>query len=286
MQGILHADDAMHAKLRRIYGAAFTPKALGEQSGMLMKYADLLVTSLKDAIAKDPIIDMSRWYNYTTFDLTGEFAFGENFHCLDNGGVEHFFVKIVTGGAVSGMQLQQLERYGLLTLLKPFIPKSAMKPKEDIDQYTKELVDRRLERGYDADTTDVFNYLLKNKNPEDQLSKDAFYINGLTLVVAGSETTATLLIGCTYFLCKNPDVLRKLQQEIRTAFRQDSDITIKSVNDLSYMLAVLSEALRTFPPTAFGIPRIITAKEGQVVAGHHVPYNVCQVCPRIAARQS
>jgi len=52
-----------------------------------------------------------------------------------------------------------LEFYGVLTLLSPLIPKSAMKPKEDMDRYTKELVDRRMERGYDPKVVDVFNYL-------------------------------------------------------------------------------------------------------------------------------
>ena len=58
-----------------------------------------------------------------------------------------------------GLQMMQLQFYGVLTILAPFIPKSAMKPKQDMDQYTQELVDRRMERGYDPKTVDVFNYL-------------------------------------------------------------------------------------------------------------------------------
>lgn len=97
--------------------------------------------------------------NFTTFDLTGDFAFGEAFHCLDKGGEYHFFVKTVFDGVVMGLQARALDFYGLLTLLGPFIPKSAMKPKQDMDQYTKELIDRRMERGHDPSTVDVFNYL-------------------------------------------------------------------------------------------------------------------------------
>lgn len=54
-----------------------------------------------------------------------------------------------------------------MSLLKPLIPKSFMKPKEDMDRYTKELVDRRLKRGYVPGKMGVFNYLLLNKNEED-----------------------------------------------------------------------------------------------------------------------
>ncbi|KAK3661299.1 hypothetical protein LTR56_000422 [Elasticomyces elasticus] len=271
-QNIVHADDTFHAKLRRMYGAAFSPKALGEQAGMLQKYADLMVTQLKIAVERDGVQDMSAWYNYTTFDLTGDFAFGEAFHCLEQGGKSHFFLKTVFGGVTTGLQLMALEFYGVLTLLSPLIPKSAMKPKEDMDRYTKELVDRRMERGYDPKVVDVFNYLLAQKDTEGELSQQALYENGITLVVAGSETTATLLTGLTYFLCRNPDKLKKVQDEVRSAFNCDDEITPKTVNDLTYMLAVLSEGLRIFPPTAFGIPRLIANKAGQEVAGNYVPH--------------
>ena len=60
-KNIILADDASHARLRRIYGPAFTPKAVEEQAGMLLKYADLLVTSLKKVIVKNAVQDMSAW---------------------------------------------------------------------------------------------------------------------------------------------------------------------------------------------------------------------------------
>lgn len=276
--GIVHANDALHARLRRIYGPAFTPKAVEEQTAMLVKYANLLVTKLKEAVQQNTVQDMSAWYNFTSFDLTGDFAFGEEFHCLDRGGEYHFFVKTVFDGVSTGLQMQQLEWYGILTFLKPLIPKSFMKAKEDMDRYTRELVDRRLERGYIPGRTDVFNYLLQNKNPEDQLSKPELYENGNTLVVAGSETTATLLTGTTYFLCRNPEKLKKVQQEVRTMFKADTEIDPQSVNRLSYMIAVLSESMRIFPPTGYGIPRLISSKGGQSVAGCWVPEKVMLYC--------
>ena len=62
-------------------------------------------------------------------------------------------------GVVFGLRLGQLNYWGLVDLMKPFIPKSAMKPKEDMDNYTQRLCDKRMDRGYDPKTVDVFNYL-------------------------------------------------------------------------------------------------------------------------------
>ncbi|KAF2438407.1 cytochrome P450 [Karstenula rhodostoma CBS 690.94] len=234
------ATDAAHARLRRIYRQAFTPKAIEGPGGMLLKYADLLVEQLKVSAGREPVQDMSAWFNYAMFDLTGDFSFGETFHCLDSGGKSHFSLDTV------------LERYKLLTILSPLLALFAgdeLKKAEMMGRYTKEL----------------------NKKKEDQLNNPELYENALTLVVAGSETTGTLLSGVVYFLCKHPDVLEKVQEEVRAAFKRDEEITPTSVNGLEYMVAVLSETMRVFPPAGFGFPRIISSKGGQSVAGGWVP---------------
>ncbi|KAL1606247.1 hypothetical protein SLS60_003649 [Paraconiothyrium brasiliense] len=273
-KGIVNADDAQHARLRRIYGQAFTPRAVEGLGEMVCKYADLLVEQLSRAIERDDVQDLSAWFNYTTFDLTGEFSFGEAFHCLEGGGKSHFFLETVLGGVVVGCQVWQLERYRLLTMLQPVLARfagEAMEKQEMMGRYTQKLVDRRLEEGYQVGRKDVLNYLLQSKKEEDQLDRPELYENALTLVVAGSETTATLLSGVVYYLCRHPDVLEKAQKEVRKAFEKDSEITPASVNELEYMIAVLSETLRIFPPSGFGFPRLISSKGGQSVAGGWVP---------------
>jgi hypothetical protein len=57
-------------------------------------------------------------------------------------------------------------------------------------------------------------------------------------------------------------------------FKKDSEITQKSVNELSYMNAVLSESMRIFPPTGFGNQGLISSKGGQSVVGCWAPENV------------
>jgi len=116
-KNIILARDANHARLRRLYGPAFTPKAVEEQGQMLLKYADLLISRLKQSISTAAVQDVSDWYNFVTFDLTGEFAFNESFHCLDKGGY-HFFLNIIFAGVTAGFQIMQLERWSLWTMLK------------------------------------------------------------------------------------------------------------------------------------------------------------------------
>lgn len=105
------------------------------------------------------------------------------------------------------------------------------------------------------------------------MSFEKLSANAEILVLAGSETTATLLSGCTYLLLTNPDKMEKLKHEVRSAFSSDSDITASSVNNLSYMLGVLNEALRLYPPVTSSLVRVVPPG-GDMVADHWVPEGV------------
>lgn len=93
------------------------------------------------------------------------------------------------------------------------------------------------------------------------------------LVVAGAETTATLLSGATYFLLKNPQALEKLKKEIRESFSSESDNTYLKVNELLYLLAALDESPRLYPPVVAGLLRV-TPPGGEVILGKYVPGDV------------
>jgi cytochrome P450 len=136
---------------------------------------------------------------------------------------------------------------------------------------TTEKVKARLHKPNDR--PDFFSSILKHDNTEKGFSFQELVSNGSTLIIAGSETTATLLCGVTYLLLRNPHVLQKLQDEVRSAFTSESEINLESCNKLEYCLAVLTEALRVYPPVGPGLPRIVDA-QGDMIAGNWVPGGV------------
>jgi len=83
-----------------------------------------------------------------------------------------------------------------------------------------------------------------NLSQQQSLTMEQIQANASLLILAGSETTATLLSGVTYFLLKQPDLFDKLSKEVRSSFRNSEEITLLSVSKLPYMLACISEALR------------------------------------------
>ena len=90
---------------------------------------------------------------------------------------------------------------------------------------------------------------------------------------AGSETTATTLSCVTYYLLRYPTVYRKLQQEIRSAFKAYHEINASSTTNLEYLHAVALEGMRMYAPLPFALPRVVP-EGGDTVDGHFLPAGV------------
>ena len=100
--------------------------------------------------------------------------------------------------------------------------------------------------------------------------------NARVLLTAGSETTATFLSGATYHLLRHPAALHYAQSEVRNAFRNSEDITLRSVSTpsrLPYLEAVIQESLRCYPSIPATLPRR-TGPDGAIIDGHFVPGDV------------
>jgi cytochrome P450 len=104
-----------------------------------------------------------------------------------------------------------------------------------------ETVERRIQR--DSDRKDFLAYILA-ANDEKGMTRAEIHVNARALVVAGSETTATLLAGVTFYIVMLPIIYHKVVSEIHSAYKPEDEITLSSVHEVEYLIAVLSEALR------------------------------------------
>jgi cytochrome P450 len=98
--------------------------------------------------------------------------------------------------------------------------------------------------------------------------------NAAIIIMAGSETTATLLSGLVFRLLKDPPILEKLMKEVRSAFQSESEMTFAEEAKLPYLQACIDEGLRIYPPIPSVIPRM-TPPGGEVISGFNIPENVC-----------
>lgn len=93
------------------------------------------------------------------------------------------------------------------------------------------------------------------------------------LVNAGGDTTAASLSAITFYVLRDPRVLKRLQNEIRCSFSKAEAITSTTIGRLTYLNAVIEETFRIHPPTAGNFARR-TGAEGDIIDGNFIPPNV------------
>ena len=215
------------------------------------------------------------------FDLIGELAFGRSFDCLDSG-IAHGFVQAIKNGSRELMITQMMQYYGLLFLrpvLSLFSKKGVAGARASNMRRATETVKDRVSRGPTADRKDFWHYILGNVMEDDVdvtdskhgMTKPEMYANAFSLTGAGSESTATALASVTFLLLRHPKAYRRVVNEVRDAFQNMSDISVDSTaGTLPFLDAVLSEAMRLYPPVAITFPRQVPPG-GEVIDGRFVP---------------
>jgi cytochrome P450 len=210
-------------------------------------------------------------FNLTTFDIVSDLSFGESFDGLKTR-TPHPWMKAFFNFAM--MQTITVQIRGLKIPLVSTLASTVVLPMVrrslKMMEYTKGKIEKRIDQG--TDRPDFMSYVLRH-NDEKGMSRQEIQATFSLLMIAGSETTATLLSGCIYLLQKNPRVQKKLQAEIRETFSDDEEITMLSVSHLTYLDAVIQESLRLYPPVPIALNRK-TPPEGAMVCGHWVPGNV------------
>lgn len=254
---IFNEGDENHSRIRRLMSHGFSEKALKDQEPLVQHYVDLLLERLHNEVAACPDpIEMTRWYNFTTFDIISDLSFGEAFGCLRDKRYHPWVLDIFAIGVKTTVILgKTLLMYPYISwLVGMMLPQDLHRKRANMYQLTKERVDRRLEN--DAARPDFIAYITRH-NDERGMTQKELYANAFTLITAGSETSATLLSGFTFFLLKNPAAYKELVNEIRGTFQRQNDITFQSTAGLQYLNAALEESLRMYPPVpGVTIPRL------------------------------
>ncbi|XP_049307455.1 cytochrome P450 6a8-like isoform X9 [Bactrocera dorsalis] len=87
-----------------------------------------------------------------------------------------------------------------------------------------------------------------DKNEEKGLTLEEMTAQAFVFFVAGFETSSSTLTFLLYELALNPDIQKRLREEIQEAVENHGGkVTYECVNSMSYMKQVVSETLRKYP---------------------------------------
>lgn len=110
-------------------------------------------------------------------------------------------------------------------------------------------------------------------------------VNAALIIPAGSDTISTTVAGCTYLLLKSPEAMVSVHKELRAEFAPEADITIAGLGSLLYIMAVIDEALRIYPPLSGDLRRKIPPG-GAGLSGHFLLGGTIFSVYALAASQS
>ncbi|KAK6813703.1 hypothetical protein RU639_010291 [Aspergillus parasiticus] len=262
---------AKHARMRKLLAPAFTPRALRTQEDILQKYVSLLVERIREQVEAAGKVgkemDMSPWFNFTTFDIFGDLGFGESFNCLQHSQY-HPWISLLFSSVKAASFIAAARYYPWAeSLLKKCIPRSLQEKRKRHYQQIVDKVDRRL--SWELQRPDIMSYLI-NESGQVVFSREELNATFLILTTAGSETTATVLTGILAYLVNQPETMGRLVQEIRGRFKSSQEISLSAASELTYLTAAIQEGLRLCPPVPWMLPRKVPTG-GSIVCGTWLP---------------
>ena len=89
----------------------------------------------------------------------------------------------------------------------------------------------------------------------EEIPFDIVINDGDLVVVAGSDTTKTVLSSLFFYLLRNPEKLGKLRNEVDRFYPPGESLSSKHFQEMCYLDACINEALRLSPAVPSGSQR-------------------------------
>ncbi|WNC16559.1 bifunctional cytochrome P450/NADPH--P450 reductase [Brevibacillus brevis] len=249
-------------KAHQILMPSFSQQAMKGYHDRMVDIATQLVQKW-ERLNPDESIDVPDDMTRLTLDTIGLCGFNYRFNSYYRETPNPFIVSMVRS-------LDEAMHYNnRLPIQNKLMLKTKRQYESDI-QSMFSLVDKiiaeRKARG-DQGETDLLARMLNTEDPEtgERLDDENIRYQIITFLIAGHETTSGLLSFATYFLLKNPDVLKKAYEEVDRVLTGPVP-TYEQVLQLTYVRMILNESLRLWPTA----PQIgLFAKEDTVIGGKY-----------------
>ncbi|KAL9943998.1 hypothetical protein D7B24_000866 [Verticillium nonalfalfae] len=265
-------DKKEHSRRRKTWDKGFGSKALRDYEPRVVKYTDQLLNQIKQTEGKP--INVSTWFNFYSFDVMGDLAFGRSFDMMKDG-IVHYYMQAVHTSMQAVAAFSHLVWIFPLFKEIPGLNHEHLKFQAWLHQHVKQRRENKPE------IPDVFSGILNDyETLEKPTKQDMVNLVGDAhlIVVAGSDTTAASLTCLFYNLARNPQVMAKLQADLDAYHVEHEQADHLSLSKLKYLQACIDESLRLFPPVPSGVQRM-SPPEGQQIGDVFIPGNTVVQVP-------
>ncbi|KAK5989441.1 Benzoate 4-monooxygenase bphA [Cladobotryum mycophilum] len=275
-------DRAEHSRKRRAVAHLFSARSIGQFEQYVCANIDTLVGKWSeicerhgtDAKSSYAYFNPLPWFNYLSFDIIADLAFGAPFGMLSRSvdmaearkTYDDASSSVVPAIDVLNRQGEVNATMGCYPQLKTFsryIPDPYFRyGVEAVDNMTAIAIDR-VKRRLDPDVVakntrvDMLAKLTDNKDgTEEKLGRDELITESLTFLVAGSNSSAITLFTLLYWVTTTPGIMERLHKDIDAAVPAGVSIpSFDMVKTVPYLQWVIWETLRLHSAFALGLPR-------------------------------
>jgi cytochrome P450 len=284
-----------HASNRRQYQNTYSMSSLVHYESYVDECAELFCQRLLEMSATDGSsrpVDMGHWLQCYAFDVIGMITYSKRIGFLDFGDDVGDIMQNL------GDHLTYASVIGVFPWLHPILFKvrnwlagSQGKGRQYIVNFTNECMathqakpkaqpmmledDAKPEK--QRETMDFLSKFLQKHSENPSVFTPYHVLSGcVSNMVAGSDTTSISLSAILYHVLRNPDVLKRLRDEVDQHCPQSKaspHITFAQSQDMSYLQAVIKEALRMHPATGLPLERVVP-EGGVTISGVFFPEGV------------
>ncbi|KAI0451654.1 cytochrome P450 [Xylaria acuta] len=215
---------------------------------------------------------MVRWYSFTIFNVIADLAFGESLHGLENGQSNVWLDNVGKIMIIAPVFVLIGASKIISKIIMLFFGPLMTKAKQSYLANVEKMARTRLTARKQAARENFMDFFLRSRRQAHNLTDEEVIVNSDLVMVAGSETTATLLSGTNYWMLKTPHTLQRATQKVRKAFSSDDEMTfLETRSRLPYLLPCLEEGLRLFPPVPLALSRSVPSNSPTAMCGLMIP---------------
>ncbi|PWA60478.1 cytochrome P450 superfamily protein [Artemisia annua] len=235
------------------------------------KCSERFVDKLKTYALNGTAVNMEEQFSQLTLDVIGLAVFNYNFDSLtsDSPVIESVYTALKEAEARSTDLLpywkagidalckiipRQIKAQQAVTIIRETVEELILKCKEMVEKEGEKINDEDYVN--DADPS-ILRFLLASR---EEVTSQQLRDDLLSMLVAGHETTGSVLTWTAYLLSKDPSSLVKAQEEVDRVL-QGRPPTYEDIKNLKFITRCINESMRLYPHPPVLIRRAIVADE-------------------------
>ncbi|KAK2818353.1 hypothetical protein Q7C36_022286 [Tachysurus vachellii] len=253
------AEDEDWKRIRSVLTPSFTSGKLKEMFGIMKSHSCSLTENLQQTSERGESVDIKEFFGAYSMDVVMSTAFGIDIDSLNN--PKDPFVSNMKKLLKFDLLNPLLLAVAFFPFIKPVLEKLEMSifpaPVTDFFYTSLQKIKSEHEAQDHKKRVDFMQLMIDSQKSEKEhlnmnetnkgLNDHEILSQSMVFIFAGYETSNKTLSFLFYNLARNPETMKKLQEEIDDTFPNKAEVDYDTVTNMDYLDAVLSESLRLYP---------------------------------------